>query len=58
MQVNYAQLLINVTHDIYGSVCWDQVGVDTILGVYYILKYLHSQYAPNEFISQLILRDN
>ena len=58
MQLNYAQSLINITHGIYGSVPWDQVGVDTKLGIYYIWKYLHGQYALLEFISQLVLRDN
>ena len=31
--MNYAQLLINITHDMYGSVPCDTVGVDVILGV-------------------------
>ena len=31
--MNYAQLLINVTHDMYGSIPCDPVGVDVILGV-------------------------
>ena len=54
--MNYAQLLINVTHDIYGSVPCDQVGVDVILGVDIILKYLQSKNYPNEIISQFYFK--
>ncbi len=42
---------MDITHDIYGSVPCDQVGVDIILVVNLILKYLQSKNYPNEIIS-------